>query len=180
MSAAANFAWANRQFMTWEVREAWKEVFGQSETLSLVYDVAHNIAKVETHKVDGRQRKVIVHRKGATRAFPGQPVLIPGSMGTGSYVLVGQEYAMAESFGSSCHGAGRLMSRTKARKQTSAPELLKELSLKGIVVNSGSKSGLCEEAPSAYKDIDEVVGVIDESGIAKKVARLKPLAVIKG
>jgi len=180
MSAAANFAWANRQFMTWEVREAWKEVFGQSETLSLVYDVAHNIAKVETHVVDGEQRKVIVHRKGATRAFPGQPVLIPGSMGTGSCVLVGQEYAMAESFGSSCHGAGRLMSRTKARKQTTAPELLKELSLKGIVVNCGSKAGLCEEAPSAYKDIDEVVGVIDESGIAKKVARLKPLAVIKG
>lgn len=180
MSAAANFAWANRQLITWEVRQAWVEVFGEAEGLSLVYDVAHNIAKIEEYEAGGVRKKFIVHRKGATRAFPGQPVLIPGSMGTGSYVLVGQEYAMSETFGSSCHGAGRTMSRTKARKQTNAQELRKQLAEQGIVVNSGSREGLTEEAPSAYKDIDEVVGVIDESGIAKKVARLRPLAVIKG
>ncbi|TLU83494.1 MAG: RtcB family protein [Chlorobium sp.] len=180
MSAAANFAWANRQVVTWEIREAWKEIFGNSETLSLVYDVAHNIAKLETYEVDGMHRKLIVHRKGATRAFPGQPVLIPGSMGTGSYLLSGLQDAMNISFGSSCHGAGRTMSRTQARKNTNIAVLLEELSAKGIVVNAGSREGISEEAPSAYKNVDDVVQVIGESGIAKKIARLKPLAVIKG
>lgn len=180
MSAAANFAWANRQLITWEIREAWKRLFGRDEDLELLYDVAHNIAKIETHTIGGTPKKLVVHRKGATRAFPGQPVLIPGSMGTGSYVLSGREEAMKESFGSSCHGAGRTMSRTKARKETNAGELLRELADKGIVVHAGSKEGLTEEAPSAYKDVNEVVGVISLSGIAKKVARLKPLAVVKG
>jgi len=180
MSAAANFAWANRQLITWEIREAWKRVFGSDENLELLYDVAHNIAKIETHTVGGVRKKLVVHRKGATRAFPGQPVLIPGSMGTGSYVLCGREAAMQESFGSSCHGAGRTMSRTRARKETDAGTLLRQLSAQGIIVEAGSKAGLTEEAPAAYKDVDEVVAVIDDCGIAKKVARLKPLAVIKG
>lgn len=180
MSAAANFAWANRQLITWEIRQAWKQVFGPDDRLELLYDVAHNIAKIETHAVNGIGKKLVVHRKGATRAFPGQPVLIPGSMGTGSYVLSGNEYALDASFGSSCHGAGRTMSRTKARKETNAGELLRELSQKGIVVQAGSTEGLTEESPSAYKDVDEVVCVISLTGIAKKVARLKPLAVIKG
>lgn len=180
MSAAANFAWANRQLITWEIREAWKRVFGSDENLELLYDVAHNIAKIETHTVGGVRKKLVVHRKGATRAFPGQPVLIPGSMGTGSYVLCGRKAAMQESFGSSCHGAGRTMSRTRARKETDAGTLLRQLSAQGIIVEAGSKAGLTEEAPAAYKDVDEVVAVIDDCGIAKKVARLKPLAVIKG
>ena len=180
MSAAANFAWANRQLITWEIREAWKRVFGAAESLDLLYDVAHNIAKIEAYMLDGEKKNLVVHRKGATRAFPGQPVLIPGSMGTGSYVLSDCQHAMEASFGSSCHGAGRTMSRTKARRETDASELLRELSEKGIAVQAGSKAGLAEEAPAAYKDVDEVVSVVTGSGIAKKVARLKPLAVIKG
>ncbi|OGI19252.1 MAG: RNA-splicing ligase RtcB [Candidatus Moranbacteria bacterium RIFCSPLOWO2_02_FULL_48_19] len=181
MQAAANFAWANRQLVTCEVREAFQRVFGQeTPELSVVYDVAHNIAKVEEYEIKGVRKEVIVHRKGATRAFPGQPVLIPGSMGTASYVLLGQEASLVQSFGSSCHGAGRRMSRTRARRQTSAALLREDLSAQGIVINSGSKRGLAEEAPFAYKDIDDVVDVIHEAGIAKKVARLRPLAVIKG
>ncbi|WP_449258049.1 RtcB family protein [Chlorobium limicola] len=180
MSAAANFAWANRQLITWEIREAWKRVFGSSERLELLYDVAHNIAKIEAYVLDGEKKNLVVHRKGATRAFSCQPVLIPGSMGTGSYVLSGKEYAMEASFGSICHGAGRTMSRTKAKRETDTAELLHELTAMGISVHAGSKAGLAEEAPSAYKDVDEVVGVVTESGIAKKVARLRPLAVIKG
>lgn len=173
MSAAANFAWANRELITWEVRRAWREVLGEAAgPLHVVYDVAHNIAKVE----EGR----VVHRKGATRSFPGQPVLVPGSMGTGSYVLVGEEKSLRESFGSSCHGAGRRMSRTEAKRRIRGAELKQSLEGKGIVVESGSLSGLAEEAPEAYKDVDEVVEVIHQAGIARKVARLKPLAVMKG
>lgn len=181
MSAGANFAWANRQMITWEVRKAWERVLGNNGgNLNVVYDVAHNIAKVEEHNLGNTKEKLVVHRKGATRAFPGQPVLIPGSMGTRSYVLAGQEQAMKESFGSSCHGAGRRMSRTRARKETSAKELRQKLKDMGVAINAGSNRGLSEEAPSAYKDIDEVINVVHNTGIAKKVARLRPVAVIKG
>ena len=173
MSAGANFAWVNRQLITHEVRKAWNDILGESGgELSVIYDVAHNIAKIE----DG----LIVHRKGATRAFPGQPVLIPGSMGTASYVLLGQPRAMEESFGSSCHGAGRKMSRTQAKKEIRGADLKTSLTKQGIAVKAGSLSGLAEEAPEAYKDVDEVVEVVHQAGIAKKVARLKPVAVIKG
>jgi tRNA-splicing ligase RtcB len=181
MSAGANFAWANRQLITWEVRKAWQGVLGkEGGPLSVVYDVAHNIAKIEEYTLDGKKHRLVVHRKGATRSFPGQPVLIPGSMGTHSYVLVGQEKALTASFGSSCHGAGRRMSRTRAKKEVSAQELRQRLEGMGIVVNAGSSKGLTEESPEAYKDVNEVVDVIHEAGIAKKVARLKPVAVIKG
>ena len=193
MSAAANFAWTNRQLITWEIRKAWEEVFGHTDGLELVYDVAHNIAKIEEHAIDGNKIKTIVHRKGATRAFPaghpevhedyravGQPVLIPGSMGTASYVLAGKPGGMERSFGSSCHGAGRTMSRTKARKKIFGKDLYKELSGMGIQVQTKSLKGLAEEAPAAYKDVESVVDVVHEAGIAGKVARLKPLAVIKG
>ena len=180
MAAAANFAWANRQMITSEVRRVWEWEFGNSAALAIVYDVAHNIAKIEQHMIGGIVKQVIVHRKGATRAFPGQPVLIPGSMGTGSYVLVGRERAMQESFGSSCHGAGRTMSRTRAKREIDAPGLKASLRSLGIVVESGSTAGLVEEAPQAYKDIDEVVDVVDHAGIAAKVAKLRPVAVIKG
>jgi tRNA-splicing ligase RtcB (3'-phosphate/5'-hydroxy nucleic acid ligase) len=170
MSAAANFAFANRQIITAGIRRAWQE------PLDIVYDVAHNIAKVEEH--DGR--RLVVHRKGATRAFPGQPVLIPGSMGTASYLLAGLQGAMEQSFGSSCHGAGRLMSRTQAKKQIDGHELRQRLERMGIVAEAASTKGLVEEAPEAYKDVDAVVGVVAQAGIAKKVARLVPVAVIKG
>ena len=173
MASAANFAWANRQMITFEVRGAFRRVFGERHSgLGLVYDVAHNIAKVE----DG----LVVHRKGATRAFPGQPVLIPGSMGTASYVLLGQRRSLAESFGSSCHGAGRRMSRMRAARRTTAGEVRANLAGQGIVVDAGSRRGLAEEAPFAYKDVDDVVNVIHDAGIATKVARLRPLVVIKG
>lgn len=185
MKAAANYAWANRQMVTEEVREAFGRVFArgddeQAPDLQVVYDVAHNIAKVESYEVDGRDREVVVHRKGATRAFPGQPVLIPGSMGTASYVLQGDDGSMTKSFGSSCHGAGRRMSRTQARKETSAAIVRDELKEQGIVINASSNKGISEEAPLAYKDVDDVVNVVHEAGIARKVARLRPLAVIKG
>lgn len=181
MSAGANFAWANRQLITWEVRKAWGEVLGKKDGyLSVVYDVAHNIAKVEEYVLGGVKKRLVVHRKGATRAFPGQPVFIPGSMGTHSYVLVGQDKSLVQSFGSSCHGAGRRMSRTRARKEVSSGELKARLKDMGIVVEAGSMKGLSEEAPEAYKDVNKVVEVIHGAGIAKKVARLKPIAVIKG
>jgi len=170
MAAAANFAFANRQIITGGIRRAWQD------TVDIVYDVAHNIAKVEEH--DGR--RLVVHRKGATRAFPGQPVLIPGSMGTASYLLVGLPGAMEQSFGSSCHGAGRLMSRTQAKKEIDGHELRQRLERMGIVAEAASTKGLVEEAPEAYKDVDAVVGVVAQAGIAKKVARLVPVAVIKG
>lgn len=181
MAAAANFAWANRQLITHEVRQAFKDVFGgKTPNISVVYDVAHNIAKLEEHRIGKNMRELVVHRKGATRAFPGQPVLIPGSMGTASYVLMGEEAALEASFGSSCHGAGRRMSRTETYKHTNAEELHKELFAQGVIINARSKRGLVEEAPFAYKDIDEVVNVIHDAGIAKKVARLRPLVVVKG
>lgn len=194
MSAAANFAWANRQLITWEVRKAWKDVFGDTGgDLQVVYDVAHNIAKVEEHEVGGVKKKLLVHRKGATRAFApgspelapeyresGQPVLIPGSMGTASYVLAGTETAMRETFGSSCHGAGRRLSRHAAKKEIHGSRLQAELGEKGIHFAVGSLAGLTEEAPDAYKDIEEVVGVVSAAGIATKIARLRPLAVVKG
>ncbi len=197
MAAAANFAWANRQMITNLVRRAWERILSQKISgkynLDLVYDVAHNIAKFEEHEIDGKRVKVCMHRKGATRAFGpgrtelpkiyravGQPVLIPGSMGTASYVLVGTEKAMAESFGSTCHGAGRRMSRAESRRRVSGQMLKKELEAQGVIIRCASLSGLTEEAPLAYKDIDEVVDVVDRAGLAKKVARLVPLAVIKG
>lgn len=192
MAAAANFAFANRQMMTHWTREAFQRVLGRGD-LKVVYDVCHNIAKEEVHMVDGKPRKVLVHRKGATRAFPkhrpelpkdyyevGQPVLIPGSMGTCSYVLVGTERAMEETFGSSCHGAGRAMSRHAAKKNITAEQLIKELQEKGIHVRGASKSGLTEEKPDAYKDVSQVVEVVHNAGIAKKVAKMIPVGVIKG
>ncbi|TLY30332.1 MAG: RtcB family protein [Ignavibacteria bacterium] len=192
MAAAANFAFANRQMMTHRAREAFRRVLGSGD-LRIVYDVCHNIAKIEMHEVDGARKRVLVHRKGATRSFPaghpvlpeelrgaGQPVLIPGSMGTSSYVLVGTEQAMKETFGSSCHGAGRAMSRTQARRETTADELLKEMKEKGILVRGETRSGLVEEKPDAYKDVSRVVDVVQGAGIARKVAKLVPLAVMKG
>lgn len=191
MSAGANFAWANRQLITWEVRKAWADVLGnEGGKLEIVYNVAHNIAKIEEHPSASsgqvfstdleKKKRVVVHRKGATRAFPNDPVLIPGSMGTGSYVLVGQEKSLKESFGSTCHGAGRRMSRHQAKREIRGSELKEKLEHKGIVINSGSLSGLAEEAPEAYKNVDEVVEIVSLAGIAKKVARLRPVAVIKG
>lgn len=192
MAAAANFAFTNRQMMTHWTREAFKSVFGREE-LSIVYDVCHNIAKTEYHTIGGVKKHLLVHRKGATRAFPkdhpdlpgelravGQPVLIPGSMGTCSYVLVGTEQAMAETFGSSCHGAGRAKSRTQAKKETSADELMRLMESRGILVRGETRSGLTEEKPDAYKDVSQVVDVVHGAGLARKVARLKPLAVMKG
>jgi tRNA-splicing ligase RtcB len=184
MRAGANFSWANRHMITHYVRQAWKEVLGKNAKLQLVYDVSHNTAKVEEGK--------IVHRKGATRAFPpghaevpakyrevGQPVLIPGSMGTASYVLVGQKEG-EQTFYSACHGAGRTMSRHEAMRKVSGQEAVKSLESKGIVVKCWSLRGIAEEAPQAYKDVEEVVDVVHNAGLSKKVARLVPLAVIKG
>ena len=194
MCAAANFAWCNREVISWECRKAWSNVFGKAGgKLRLLYDVAHNIAKVEEHVVDGEKMKVIVHRKGATRAFGphfsefpeafrhiGQPVLIPGSMGTSSYVLAGTDESMASSFGSTCHGAGRRLSRRGAKKQVDAAQLLRELKKRGIHIQAGSHRGVAEEAPIAYKDVNLVVETVHQAGIAKKVVRLRPLGVVKG
>jgi tRNA-splicing ligase RtcB len=196
MACAVNYAFVNRQVLAMGVREAFEQVMaGKVKNFDLfqVYDVCHNIAKFEDHDVDGEQMRLCVHRKGATRAFGpghpdvptdyrdvGQPVLVPGSMGTASYVLVGTQKAMELTFGSSCHGAGRTMSRSKARKQIWGSDLRKELEGQGIVVRAGSNKGLAEEAPAAYKDVNHVVEVVHSLGIARKVARLRPLAVIKG
>ncbi len=194
MCAAANYAWCNREVISWEARTAWRNIFGPAiEPLKLMYDVAHNIAKVETHLVDGNQAKVIVHRKGATRAFGpgseelpesyrsvGQPIIIPGSMGTCSYVLAGATKSMELTFGSCCHGAGRRLSRTAAKKQVNAPVLKENLKEKGIFVEAGSFKGIAEEAPIAYKDVNMVVETVIDSGIATRVAKLRPVAVIKG
>ena len=176
MAAAANFAFANRQLITAGIRGAWKHEL-PDDAIKIVYDVAHNVAKLEKYPDVG---EVIVHRKGATRAFPGQPVLIPGSMGTASYLLVGEQKAMEQSFGSSCHGAGRVMSRTKARTEIKAEELRARLKRLGIAFEAGSSKGLVEEAPEAYKDIDAVIDVVATAGIAKKVARFVPVGVVKG
>ena len=194
MAAAANFAFSNRQLITSEVRDAWKNIFGKNcGELKILYDVCHNIAKIEEHEINGKKTKLIVHRKGATRAFgpmnedlpqvykeSGQPVIIPGSMGTASYVLAGTNESMKQSFGSTCHGAGRAMSRHAARKKVQGDKLRMDLLEKGIIIQAGSIRGIAEEAPIAYKDIDSVVDIVDKAGIAKKVAKLKPLAVIKG
>jgi len=179
MSAACNFAWANRQMISFYVRKVWQKVLSKKIKLDLLYDVAHNIAKIEEHEVDGKKMKLIVHRKGATRAFPDQPIIIPGSMGTASYILVGTEKSK-EAFFSTCHGAGRAMSRHEAKRKTSGREVLQQLTKKGIIVKSGSLSDLAEEAPLAYKDVDEVVEVVHQAGLAKKIVQLQPLAVIKG
>ncbi len=196
MKAAANFAWANRQMITHWVRESFEEVFkrkAEDMEMEIVYDVAHNIAKLEEHEVDGRKVKVVVHRKGATRAFPsghpdvpkayravGQPVLIPGSMGTASYVLAGAEGSMKETFGSTCHGAGRLLSRKAATRQYRGDRLRNELLQKGIYVRAASLRVVAEEAPGAYKSVDNVVQVVHEAGIANLVARMRPMGVAKG
>lgn len=185
MKAAANFAWANRHILGHYIRTTFYGVLKKrikDVVLETLYDVAHNIAKVETHLNPQNQSKVevCVHRKGATRAFPGQPVLIPGSMGTASYILVGTQKALEQTFGSTCHGAGRLLSRKKAKKQILGKKLVRDLEQSGILVRTKSFSGLAEEAPFAYKDIEEVVKVVNEVGISLKVARLRPLAVIKG
>jgi len=176
MAAAANFAFANRQIITAGVRRAWKHELGDGAQVEILYDVAHNIAKTEKHE----GHDLVVHRKGATRAFPGQPVLIPGSMGTASYLLVGLAGAMKQSFGSSCHGAGRVMSRMRAKKEINGQELRARLEKLGIVAEAGSLKGLVEEAPEAYKDIDAVVDIVARAGIAKRVARFRPVAVVKG
>ncbi|MBU0531457.1 MAG: RtcB family protein [Candidatus Uhrbacteria bacterium] len=191
MAASANFAWTNRQVIAHLVRGAWQHALGKGKSSELrqIYDVAHNMAKVEQH---GR-KKFVVHRKGATRAFGpgskeipaayqsvGQPVLIPGSMGTASYLLAGTEVAMQETFGSCCHGAGRAMSRHRAKKTLDYNKIKKELEERGIVIRAGSAREFLEEAPAAYKDIDEVIEVVKRSGISKTVARMRPLAVIKG
>jgi tRNA-splicing ligase RtcB len=180
MAAAANFAWANRHCIAHAARGTFKRIFGDDSKMPLIYDVAHNIAKFETHVVEGKQKHVLVHRKGATRAFPGQPVFVPGSMGTASYFLLGQEGAMRETFGSCCHGAGRVLSRSAAKKGASAREIQKELESRGIIVESLTREGLTEEKPEAYKDIETVVNVVHDAGLASRVARLRPIGVVKG
>ena len=192
MCAAANFAWANRQAILHFLRGAFHRVFNGAR-LSLIYDVCHNIAKRERYEIDGRRRDVLVHRKGATRAFPpghreipadyrsvGQPVFVPGSMGTASWVLAGTEGAMRETFGSVCHGAGRLMSRTAVRKGKDARTEQRKLEQQGILVRSETRDGILEELPEAYKNVDEVIEVVHNAGLAHKVARLRPMGVIKG
>jgi tRNA-splicing ligase RtcB len=196
MCAAANYAFANRQLLAHQIRAAFQKVLaGKVKNFDLfqVYDIAHNMAKVEFHEVDGQRVKLCVHRKGATRAFGpesevlpadyraiGQPVLVPGSMGTASYVLAGTAGSMAQTFGSTCHGAGRVLSRAAAKRQVHGGELKDHLQARGIEVRAGSLAGLAEEAPTAYKDVDHVVEVVHNAGIARKVARLVPLAVVKG
>ncbi len=181
MSCAANFAWANRQVITHFIREIWQKIFGDKfGSLRVVYDIAHNIAKIEEYKFKGESRKLLIHRKGATRAFPNLPLIIPGSMGTGAYLLIGAEEAMKKTFGSASHGAGRVLSRSKAKKIFKANDLIKRMKEKNVALNFGSYSGLTEEAPEAYKDVDQVVEVIEGLGIAKKVARFSTVSVIKG
>jgi tRNA-splicing ligase RtcB len=196
MRCAANYAWANRQCLMHLVRMSFERVFGASWEkmgMSLIYDVAHNIAKIETHTVDGKEKKLCVHRKGATRAFgpghpalpqrythSGQPVIIPGDMGRNSYLLVGTQRAMEETFGSTCHGAGRVKSRTASSKSINAEVLLKELESKGIIVKASSRGTIAEEAPQAYKNVNDVVDVAHNAGISKRVCRMRPLGVIKG
>ncbi len=192
MRAAANYAFCNRQVLAFSVRQTFENYF-PGHHLRNVYDLAHNIGKIETHTVDGQARRVCVHRKGATRAFGpghpdlppqylkiGQPILVPGSMGTSSWVLVGTAGAMQKSFGSCCHGAGRVLSRTQAKKEVQGGQLKDELAGRGIFVQTGSLRGLAEEAPRAYKDIDRVIACVEGAGLGRRVARLVPLAVIKG
>ncbi len=183
MRAAANFAFANRQVLAHATGEVLARVLGVSPGdlgLAVVYDVAHNIAKEEEHEVDGRRRRLLVHRKGATRAFPGQPVIVPGDMGRYSYLLVGTEVAMRETFGSTCHGAGRRLSRTAAVKAARGRRIDAELAAQGVVARASGREALAEEMPEAYKDVREVVDVVHRFGISTRVARLRPLGVIKG
>jgi tRNA-splicing ligase RtcB len=196
MAGAANYAFANRQIIFHWVRETFEQVFQMSSErlgLRLIYDVCHNIAKIETHKVAGKEMKLCVHRKGATRAFPpyhpdipedyrevGQPVLIPGDMGRYSYVLVGAEQAMAETYGSTCHGAGRVMSRKQAMKVSQGRAIIRELEDQGITIRSAGKATVREEIPEAYKDVSQVVEVVCGAGISSKVVRLRPMGVVKG
>ncbi len=196
MAGAANFAFANRQLITAWVRESFEQVLGKGPAdlgLRVIYDVCHNIAKWETHEVGGQMRRLCVHRKGATRAFPpghpetpaayreiGQPVLIPGDMGRYSYVLVGTAGAMRETFGSTCHGAGRVLSRHAAMKAARGHDVIGELARRGILVRAAGRATVAEEIPEAYKDVAEVVEVVEQAGIGKIVARLKPMAVVKG
>lgn len=179
MCAAANFAFANKQLITYWLREELKYLFPKS-MVDVVYDVCHNIAKFEEHIVDGKKKTVCIHRKGATRSFAGQPVIIPGSMGTASYILVGTSKSEELTFGSTVHGAGRVRSRSYAIKNLNGEKIKQELNKAGIEIKAGSWKSLAEEAPEVYKDIEEVVNVVDELGISKKVARLKPLVVVKG
>ncbi len=179
MNCAANFAFANKQLITHWIREDMKHYFPDF-TADVVYDVCHNIAKFEEHVVNGKKKKILIMRKGATRSFPGQPVLIPGSMGTASYVLVGTKKAMEVSFGSTAHGAGRVKSRTEARKTLKAENIKKDLAKKGVILEAGSFKGISEEAPQVYKDVDEVVDVSHKAGIGDLVVKLKPIAVMKG
>ncbi len=196
MCAAANFAWCNRQLLMWQAREVFARVLGQkweSMQMNLVYDVAHNIAKLETHTIGGRLKKVWVHRKGATRAFPanhpetpeqyrtiGQPVIIPGDMGRASWVLAGQPGSMEQTFGTACHGAGRVMSRTAAIKHAQGRRIDQELLARGVIARARSWKGLAEEQPDAYKNVDQVVEVVHKANLARKVARMRPIGVIKG
>jgi tRNA-splicing ligase RtcB (3'-phosphate/5'-hydroxy nucleic acid ligase) len=196
MRAAANFAWCNRQLLMQQTREVFADVFGrpwEALEMDLVYDVAHNIAKFERHRIGGVTKEVCVHRKGATRAFPaghpeipeayrgiGQPVLIPGSMGTASWILVGQPGSMEQTFGTTCHGAGRQMSRTAAVKEARGRQIDRELAALGIIARARSRRELSEEQPKAYKDVDAVVDVVHKAGLSKKVVRVRPIGVIKG
>ncbi len=196
MRAAANYAFVNRQVLTYHIRRSFEEVLAgkvSNNHVYQIYDIAHNMAKIEQHDVNGQLKDLCVHRKGATRAFGpgsavlpdvyrdiGQPVLVPGSMGTASWVLLGTAGSMEQTFGSTCHGAGRTMSRREAKRNIRGGDLLKQLEESGIHVRAGSLPGLAEEAPAAYKDVDRVVNVVHGAGIAKKVARIVPVAVIKG
>jgi tRNA-splicing ligase RtcB len=196
MVCAANYAFANRQVLTHHIRRSFEQALAgkvKNWDVRQVYDIAHNIAKPETHVVDGKAMKVCVHRKGATRAFGpgnpvlpddyrdiGQPVLVPGSMGTSSFVLVGTARSMEETFGSTAHGAGRVMSRAQAKRQVRGEVLRQQLQHEGIEIRAGSMAGLAEEAPAAYKDVDRVVNVVVAAGMARKVLKLEPMAVIKG
>jgi len=196
MACAANYAWTNRQFILHWVREAFIKVFGKSQEelgMRQIYDVCHNIAKTEEYTIDGKKQTLCVHRKGATRAFPaghpdipdvyrdiGQPVLIPGDMGRCSYVALGTETAMKETFGSTCHGAGRMQSRAAAKRSQRGADVARALAARGITVKAGSMASLAEEASEAYKDVSEVVDITHKAGISRKVARAKPMGVIKG
>ncbi len=183
MGAAANFAFANRQVLSHWAREVFQSALGigaRELGMATVYDVAHNIAKEEEHAVEGVRRRLLVHRKGATRAFPGQPVIVPGDMGRASYLLLGTEVAMRETFGSTCHGAGRLLSRTAAVKAARGRRIDQELRARGVVARATGRDALAEEMPEAYKDVTEVVDVVHRFGISSRVARLRPLGVIKG
>ena len=189
MAAASNFAWVNRQIITHNIRAAWNTILKTKNELQIIYDVAHNIAKLEKHF----DKEFVVHRKGATRAFApqhselpdkykttGQPIFIPGSMGTYSYILAGTETAMQNTFGSCCHGAGRKMSRMKSKKNINYQQLLRYMESYGVTIRANSMQGLIEEAPDAYKDIDDVVAVVASEKIAKKIAKLQPIAIVKG